>query len=210
MAFSLHLFSVIFLLPFLALAQTRNPQFFSKVPPTTTNQLPNFFPDNNNGYGLYSQEKLPQSAMATPEPSDQTILPSDFNPVAHLIKTEDLTPPQTPTRHPITQESNYYNGGGAAINRRQEGVADELYLSNGGGFRPEGMSDTRFMENGMYFYDVRNDRYSHDHPYERIGHGARNEYNNNNLDEFNGDTYEFGRQNQKQDKFETDDGTTVP
>ncbi|KAG8365507.1 hypothetical protein BUALT_Bualt18G0112200 [Buddleja alternifolia] len=99
----------------------------------------------------------------------------------------------------------YYNAGrfrgGATLNSRDK------YFNNGGGAnngydQPQGMSDTRSLENGKYFYDINTDMYSSNHPYEMLRRiGARNEYNNmNNAYEFNGENSMGGYQNQ--DEFQ--------
>ncbi|XP_073056085.1 uncharacterized protein [Primulina eburnea] len=95
--------------------QARDSQFFDKVSSTTTNvapnkeqplnnqqQEPNFLPENENGYGLYSHEsgQLPPSATTTTaEPTTTTsttaeplhkYLPKNYNPVAYVTEPENV------------------------------------------------------------------------------------------------------------------------
>ncbi|EPS67410.1 hypothetical protein M569_07367, partial [Genlisea aurea] len=42
------------------------------------------------------------------------------------------------------------------------------YFPSGGESRPQGMSDTRSFDNGKYFYDVNEERFSSSHPYEAL------------------------------------------
>ncbi|PIN06552.1 hypothetical protein CDL12_20891 [Handroanthus impetiginosus] len=124
-----------------------------------------------------------------------------------------------PTTTNTRDNHNYYNGassftgqsdtrfrGSAAVNSR------ERYFNNGGevnAFQPQGMSDTRFVENGKYFYDLNAEKYSNNHPYESLrGIRGRNEYNNNrnfyenrentNGYEFNGENSLGGYQNEEE------------
>ncbi|KAL7142653.1 hypothetical protein ABFS83_08G138200 [Erythranthe nasuta] len=71
--------------------------------------------------------------------------------------------------------SNYYNGGGGGGSS----------FNSGGEFRrPQGMSDTRSLENGKYYYDLNTEKYNSNHPYERLK--ARNEYSNVNRNNYRG------------------------
>ncbi|CAA0841452.1 Unknown protein [Striga hermonthica] len=68
--------------------------------------------------------------------------------------------------------------------------------NNAGGF---GMSDTRYMDGGKYFYDLQSDSYSRNHPY-----NSRNNYygNGDTGYEFNGGTNSDGGY---KDRFEFQD-----
>ncbi|KAL6542824.1 hypothetical protein OROHE_010344 [Orobanche hederae] len=75
--------------------------------------------------------------------------------------------------------SSFNSGVGGSLNRRDN------YFNRGAdgstGFEPQGMSDTRSLENGRYFYDVNTEKYSSNHPYERLkGFKEINGYDNRN------------------------------
>ncbi|KAK4421206.1 protein E6 [Sesamum alatum] len=109
-----------------------------------------------------------------------------------------------------THNRNYYYNGGSSFNSQPQGVSETRFrggatssirrnnnFNNGGDAnyarpQPQGMSDTRFLENGKYFYDVNTDKYSSSHPYETLKRGeARNEYNNRNYYGNSENAYEF-------------------
>ncbi|KAH6790345.1 hypothetical protein C2S51_005351 [Perilla frutescens var. frutescens] len=110
--------------------------------------------------------------------------------------------------------NNYYYNGGSSFNTQPQGQSGatltnrDNYFTNGGGatngFNPQGMSDTRFMENGKYFYDINSEKYSSNHPYESLrGARAQNEFDNrnfygNNAYEFNGENSVGGFQNREE------------
>ncbi|KAL1560269.1 protein E6-like [Salvia divinorum] len=101
--------------------------------------------------------------------------------------------------------TNVYYNGGSSFNNQPQGQDDGAAT-----FQPQGMSDTRFMENGKYFYDTNSEKYSSNHPYETL-RGARpqNEFNNRNFYgknayEFNGDSSMGGYQN-REDQFQDDE-----
>ncbi|KAL6991108.1 hypothetical protein U1Q18_009227 [Sarracenia purpurea var. burkii] len=104
--------------------------------------------------------------------------------------------------------NNYYNGGGGGGDAAATNTRNYYYGGGGGGNgngynrQQEGMSDTRFLENGRYYYDVKND--------ENYGRGYGNsrgfEYkkgyygNNQNSYEYNQNQEEF--EEGSQDEFE--------
>ncbi|KAG6393714.1 hypothetical protein SASPL_144281 [Salvia splendens] len=87
----------------------------------------------------------------------------------------------------------------AATNNRDNGVANFYLGSNfnsGPAFRntfqPQGMSDTRHLENGKYFYDVNSEKYSSNHPYETLKAAhQQNDFTNTNF--YGNNAYEFNR-----------------
>ncbi|KAK6133495.1 hypothetical protein DH2020_032788 [Rehmannia glutinosa] len=84
----------------------------------------------------------------------------------------------------INGGSSFNSGGGDALSGRENYFNYGGAGAGGGGnrrFQPQGMSDTRSLENGKYFYDVNTEMYSSNHPYESLRRvRARNEYNNGN------------------------------
>ncbi|KAK6149945.1 hypothetical protein DH2020_017470 [Rehmannia glutinosa] len=102
--------------------------------------------------------------------------------------------------------NNYYNHnvgmsdtrfrGGAAVSSRERYGGE----SNGFGFQPQGISDTRALENGKYFYDVSTEKYSNNHPYESLRGDNNRNYNGNSENngyEFNSENSMGGYQNQE-------------
>ncbi|KAL2253188.1 UNVERIFIED_CONTAM: Protein E6 [Sesamum indicum] len=128
-----------------------------------------------------------------------------------------------------TNNRNYHYNGGSSFNSQPQELSETRfsggatssirrnnYFNNGGeanyGFQPQGMSDTRFLENGKYYYDVNTDKYSSNHPYETLKRGqARNEYSNRNYYGNSENAYEFSNRDnsmggyQNQDEFQQDE-----
>ncbi|XP_075488943.1 uncharacterized protein LOC142527851 [Primulina tabacum] len=131
--------------------------------------------------------------------------------------------------YPATKSNNRknfdnYHGGGSSFNSDPQGTIDsrlmgvaaasEKYFNNVNGgetnrYQPKGMSDTRSLESGKYFYDVNSEKYSSNHPYTRFGGvRARNEYSDNseNAYEFNGENSIGEYRNQDDFQDEEDNG----
>ncbi|XP_057797530.1 protein E6-like [Salvia miltiorrhiza] len=140
---------------------------------------------------------IPTTATAVPDAQQPNFLPEDENSYGlyahHSIPT--AAQPHLPKNYnPVAyvtlpeHTNNKYNGG----------------FNSAGDFQPQGMSDTRFLESGKYFYDLNTEKYSSNHPYEilredqtRNGFYNKNFYGNSeNAYEFNGEGY------QTQDEFE--------
>ncbi|XP_022877231.1 protein E6-like [Olea europaea var. sylvestris] len=60
-----------------------------------------------------------------------------------------------------SRESNNYNNNFYPDNYNNNGYTTESYT-----VRPQGMSDTRSLENGKYYYDIKNDNYNPNSGYE--------------------------------------------
>ncbi|XP_073147349.1 uncharacterized protein [Henckelia pumila] len=77
--------------------------------------------------------------------------------------------------------NNYQYSGGSSFNSEPQGDAGRNSRGNDGGeesgFRPQGMSDTRYLENGKYFYDIKTEKYSRNHPYAVLNNDERKYYN---------------------------------
>ncbi|KAI3800850.1 hypothetical protein L1987_28949 [Smallanthus sonchifolius] len=127
----------------------RESQFFNKfsnnIPKdsqtlNTNQQQPDFIPQSqDSSYGLYGHEsgQLPPSTTTNNLPAN---LPENYNPVAYT----------TPI-HSSTQDiHNEYNGENKMYNSQEQ---EEFMGTNGGNMynsEKQGMSDTRFLENGRY------------------------------------------------------------
>ncbi|KAL4563245.1 hypothetical protein LXL04_027285 [Taraxacum kok-saghyz] len=162
-----------FILLFLTLSSTihaRESQFFAKIsnnipketqPLNTNQQDPNVIPQtqpDGGAYGLYGHGsgQLPPSATANNLPAN---LPENYNPVAYTTpihsSTQDLPNELTNAKE---YQYNYENkemgvkfatGGDMYYSGKQEMGTNGGNMNN---YQRQGMSDTRFMENGRYYY----------------------------------------------------------
>lgn len=187
-ASSKHLsFLCLFVFFFFLQSHARESKFFNKFTHYTTNKV-NYIdipaaapaptptsdePESSNGYGLYghnSERFLPSttSAAATSTRagrSENEMLKEDFN--------EDVS---------NSYGNNNYNAKGYSYNNGYTGN----FYNNGYRREKQGMSDTRFMENGRYYYNLKNeDVYQNGYEQERMS-GTNGGYygNNDNPNEF--------------------------
>ncbi|KAL1562658.1 hypothetical protein AAHA92_05219 [Salvia divinorum] len=109
-------------------------------------------------------------------------LPKNYNPVAYV------TLPESTSSFNSNPNNNYNSGGG------------------------DGMSDTRFLESGKYFYDLNTEKYSSNHPYEILREDqTRNVVYNKNFYGNSENAYEFnGEGYQTQDEFDDDGVNNLP
>ncbi|KAG6391996.1 hypothetical protein SASPL_146198 [Salvia splendens] len=205
----------------------RDSQLFNKIPSTTntnnvvvpTNQQePNFLPENENSYGLYSQETGQNPPSTAAQPLNK-YLPKNYNPVAYVTQPESeqertfTTNPNNYYNEEVNRnsyysgEENYYNNQQpldeaefSTTTNRDNGVANfylgssfnsgPAFRNRANTFQPQGMSDTRHLENGKYFYDVNSDKYSSNHPYETLKAARpQNDFTNTNF--YGNNAYEF-------------------
>ncbi|CAI9783683.1 unnamed protein product [Fraxinus pennsylvanica] len=185
------------------------PSTTTATPATTTTKIP---------YNTESEKPL------------NKYLPKNYNPVAYVTVPEDIHNSNSFTEESYsTRTSNNYNydEGDSFNDRPQELSATkftgggsysttpnyrENYYNNFGGpnFEPQGMSDTRLLQNGKFFYDVNSEKYSSNHPYESLkGVRARNEYNNRNIYGKNENSYEdnnkYSMEGQYQNEFQDEE-----
>ncbi|PSS16432.1 hypothetical protein CEY00_Acc13867 [Actinidia chinensis var. chinensis] len=167
---------------FLSLLQVeaRESKFFSKVTPTTTTRTATT--DN------VIEPEVPQLAPA-PEPVLAPVTTTTATTADEILKEElgeryeeeekEEEEKWSPSNNKngyttTTTTNNYYNTNGYS----------ESY-KNGNDYVSEkqGMSDTRFMENGKYYYNVKNENYYNGYETEkRIG--SEGYYNGNKENEF--------------------------
>lgn len=211
--FSLFLFFLITLSSSLH-THARDSQFFNKVSSAATNaKQPHFLPENENSYGLYAHDSShlpPSTTAAAAEKPLHDFFPKNYNPVAYVTEAEDDTAFTEENSFTANPNNNYYYNGGGGGGSNSFNSQPQRF--NGGGVRPEGMSDTRFMESGKYFYDANTEKYSRNHPYVGMRDDQpRNEYYNNNLYGKSGNAAEFnGEGYQNQDEFEDEVKTNLP
>ncbi|GFQ01269.1 protein e6 [Phtheirospermum japonicum] len=178
---------------------------YSKQPETSPQQeqpetspqqgQPEFLPDNEYGHGLYGHEsgRLPPSATTTAAATFKH-LPRNYNPVAYVTEPEDINDSATFTddKKSFTanpeNKNNFYGGAQNYYITPQEKEPEyrnsyynggSSFNSGANSFEPQGMSDTRWLENGKYYYDIEAEKYNSNHPYESLKRSsARNEYGN--------------------------------
>ncbi|KAG6419161.1 hypothetical protein SASPL_121373 [Salvia splendens] len=146
------------------------PASFTQERTFSTNPNNNYYNADQNKNSLYNGE---QNSFYNQQQQEETEFKSYRNPASNN-----------------NGNGNLYNGG-SSFNRQPQGQDSA--------FQPQGMSDTRVMENGKYYYDTNSESYSSNHPYETL-RGARpqNEFNNRNF--YGNNAYEFN-----QDQFQDDD-----
>ncbi|KAK4787001.1 hypothetical protein SAY86_010834 [Trapa natans] len=172
---------------------------------------PNYIPDTtqNGGYGLYGHEasQLPPSAVTT---SSSTVpeesFYGSFEPNNNVNYYEQL--------YKNTEGNGYYNkkdsyaneddNKAGSFSNRYTSIAalnqqDSYYGGSAGNsygnVKQEGMSDTRYMENGKYFYDVNNEeKYypSYRYGYSRTPASRRSStYNPNMMNNYRNPSYQY-------------------
>lgn len=221
-------FSLVFLLALLSLqTQARESQFFSKV--TNPNVVkyphqfhskeeePTFIPQTQTGYGLYGHE----TTELSPTTTTTTTTPRTFEPYTTTpqYKTQSEEPVN---KYPKTYNNNYYNNENTFENSPNGGRTETrlagsgyvanpngYYNSNGGGYNVErkGMSDTRYMEGGKYYYDINSEKNYDENQYrnsrvvdsKNSWHNNRGYYGNKNGGNLYGNRDSFeGYQNQEE------------
>lgn len=192
---------------------------------TKPDEEPNFTPQSKNGYGLYGHEsnELP-STTANGEPtttsnSDHTTYAPYVTPITH--PEEFYRPDQEAINRYRENFNSHYNSASNNNNyyynseNPQNGVRgystmqeNSLYNNNGGkrnvnnGER-QGMSDTRFMENGKYFYDINSENNFESNQYgnSRVVE-SRNNWANNKGYFDNNDRVNHHQNNMPHDSFQ--------
>ncbi|KAL8108107.1 uncharacterized protein LOC141671818 [Apium graveolens] len=162
-----------------------------QLPPTTTTEnLPyktetensynkEFNPSSNNGQ-YYNND-----AYVNPESySNSNNGQQYYNNDGYVAKPQGMSDTRfmnkvyKPYTTPINKEDNFFNGGNM-YNNRLHGIGEtKLGVTNGYNKERQGMSDTRFMENGRYYYDLnRENNYNLND--NNVNENSRNEYYNN-------------------------------
>ncbi|PSS05680.1 hypothetical protein CEY00_Acc18949 [Actinidia chinensis var. chinensis] len=188
---------------FLSLLQVdaRESKFFSKVTPTTTATRT---ATTNN----VIEPEGPQLAPV-PEPALAPMTTTTTATTADEILKEELgeryeeeeedkwspSPYNNKNGYTTTNNNNFYNTNGYSENYK-----------NGNGYvsQKQGMSDTRFMENGKYYYNVKNENYYNGYESEK-GIGSEGYYNGNKENEF-----DFMEEYERQQGYPERQGEYVP
>lgn len=147
-------------------------QFPTKEEAVKYNQEPTFVPQTQTGYGLYGHETT-EVSPSTPTntgvhyaTNPTTTTPTSFEPTTTTPTTfEPYKTQLEEEEEPFKQYENqnkYYKKdypGTQAYNNKNNYYNNNNY--NGGNkynVERQGMSDTRFMEKGKYFYDVNSEK----------------------------------------------------
>ncbi|XP_004487198.1 uncharacterized protein [Cicer arietinum] len=133
------------------------------------------FLDNGNSYGLYGMD----STKETPTTFENELLNEDFNDNKSYKKG-----------YPQTNFHNNYNNEVYTKTYNSEEYNNNYV--NGYERKGEGMSDTRFMENGKYYYNVNNEKDN----YNLNGYESERGSNEN-------EGYSYGKNNQYPNEFDT-------
>ncbi|XP_004485829.1 uncharacterized protein [Cicer arietinum] len=174
-------------------------------------QQPHFIPETENSYGLYGHDdsdQLPSTTTATYHPSKTQFEDTNkynnkyYNNDAYNTKYYNKDTFEN-NQNEFTDEEynsmvekqnndqNYYNNNNNAASERSFHTNNNHYHAANNRYNGEkqGMSDTRFLEGGKYFYDVNYEKNNNPTFYSDSfrGMNANNRYNNrgNNYDNNN-------------------------
>ncbi|XP_059663199.1 protein E6-like [Cornus florida] len=142
-----------------------------------------------NGYGLYGHG----STETTTTPTTTNTFANDENevPAEELNNLESFKESNTG----YSYNNNYNTNGYSNYNNNNNGYTTNSYGNNGyQSSEKQGMSDTRYVENGKYYYDVQNEKY-YQNGYETSVKGSGN--NNNN------EGYNYGTNGVNSNEFNT-------
>jgi hypothetical protein len=201
--------------------QTENPkdQNPNNLVPVQTNetneqddQNPTFLPESENGYGLYGHETTYNNNEELNNKNyEENVNYGDSFSTPSLSQTQESYK-NYEENYPKTRESydgsnkdtSYYeNSNGYGTEKREKETYDDKSYSDN--VERQGMSDTRFMANGNYYFDLDDDRnhgrfYQNHHynsnpmGYKEKDSSFKNQYNSKNM------------MNQQSDMFEEDQG----
>ncbi|KAF9683603.1 hypothetical protein SADUNF_Sadunf04G0031100 [Salix dunnii] len=196
---------------------------------------PAFIPDTQNGYGLYGQEssQFPTTTKLVNAPHTTTT----YQPYKTQTQTQE-TYTNYPTDTTTTTTDNYYNKnayeeqqqnfgetslqeseytttGNQNNNKYYNGANsysnNNEYYNGANSYKndeKQGMSDTRYLENGKYYYDLNNENSNYYlNQYQqssRNNYNTRGYYNNNNNNNNGNSKYEYSSMQKydSQDDFE--------
>ncbi|XP_039065140.1 protein E6-like isoform X2 [Hibiscus syriacus] len=190
---------------------------------------PSFTPQTQNGYGLYGPETNTRGTYQPyvtpvkfhpdepynmiPESNNNNNKDSYFHSKSADQSThkENLGEARFTEKGWSTEQNhnNYYNGNneedtftekGWSAKENKENSKNNNYYNG----EKQGMSDTRFLENGKYFHDIRNENNYYPNQFESSrGFSSRNEFNENRYKN-------MGRYNQNQEELEENEEEFEP
>ncbi|CAN6447692.1 unnamed protein product [Victoria cruziana] len=148
-------FTFLFIATSPIVAQARENRYFSKSTPSN---------QPTQGEGQQQQPKQEERVDFTPLSAFKEDSQSQEKPSGHGLYSHEFTP-FSPTTTIISTETESVpidlTSFRASANKHNSFTSNDL----NSGFSGYGMSDTRLLENGKYFYDVQKDRYHNGLPY---------------------------------------------
>lgn len=176
-------------------------------------QNPTFIPESGNGYGLYghetttynNNEELNSKKYEENVNYDDSFSTPSLSQTQEAYKNYEENYPKTSVESydDNSKDASYYeNSNGYGTEKREK----EAYKSYSNNVERQGMSDTRFMANGNYYFDLDDNRnhgrfYQKHHynsnptGYTEKDSGFKNPYNSKNM-----------RQNQQSEMFGEEQG----
>ncbi|KAJ6999880.1 hypothetical protein D5086_008091 [Populus alba] len=193
---------------------------------------PAFIPDTQNGYGLYGQEssRFPTTTKLANAPYTTTT----YQPYKTQTQTQE-TYTNYPTDSTTTTTNNHYNNNGYEEQQQNFGETslqgseytnmgnqnNNKYYNGANSYNnkyyngansytndeKQGMSDTRYLANGKYYYDLNNENSNYyRNQYQqnsRNNYNTRGYYNNNNNNNDENSKYEYN--NNSMQKYDNQD-----
>ncbi|KAL4333344.1 hypothetical protein GQ457_07G029210 [Hibiscus cannabinus] len=209
MASSPKLISLLFLFALFSM-QIHAREFFSKIPTANTNeketttreqeeQEPRFVPETQNGYGLYGHETgAGEPSFTTKETYEPYVTPVKYHP----DEPYNSIPESSSNNKNAYDSTAQQNLGDATFTEKgwstkeNQNTNTNNYYSNGNNGEKQGLSDTRYLENGKYYYDVKSENNYYPNQFDNSrGVASRNEFNEKRYNN-------MGRYNQNQEEFE--------
>ncbi|GMI91560.1 hypothetical protein HRI_002825300 [Hibiscus trionum] len=183
---------------------TREQEHGTETTQKSEEQEPRFVPETQNGYGLYGHETgAGEPSFTTKETYEPYVTPVKYHP--------DEPYNSIPESSSNSKNTHYYNKN-AYESTEQQNLGDVRFTEkewstnenrnnnnnyyNGNNGEKQGMSDTRYLENGKYYHDVKSENNYYPNQFENSrGVASRNEFNENRYSN-------MGRYNQNQNEFE--------
>ncbi|GMI82339.1 hypothetical protein HRI_001903200 [Hibiscus trionum] len=171
---------------------TREQEHASQTTQNSEEQEPRFIPETQNGYGLYGH------GTGTNQPSfTANVTPVKYHPdEPYNSIPESSSNYNNKNAYESTEQQNL---GNARFTVKEWSIKENqnnyYYYNGNNGYNngeKQGMSDTRYLENGKYYYDVKSE--NNYYPNTR-GVASRNKFNENRYNN-------MGRYNQNQEQFE--------
>ncbi|KAB2060604.1 hypothetical protein ES319_A10G030400v1 [Gossypium barbadense] len=168
---------------------------YNSIPASKTNNKDSYFYSKTNAYGNAEQQseaKFNEKGWATKETNN-------YNGNNEALFTEKGW-----STKENQNRNNYYNGNNEAMftekgwSTKENQNNNNYYNGNNeyNNVEKQGMSDTRFLENGKYYHDVSSENNYYPNRFENSrGVGSRNEFNENRYNN-------MGKYNQNQEEFE--------
>jgi hypothetical protein len=161
-------------------------------------QNPTFLPESGYGYGLYGHETTyNNNEELNNKKYEENVNYGDSFSTPSLSQTqepyknyEENYPKTTESYDDSSKDTSYYeNSNGYGTEKREKETYDKSYSNN---VERQGMSDTRFMANGNYYFDLDDDRnhgrfyQNHHYNYNPTGYNEKdssfkNQYSSKNM-----------------------------